>query len=142
MEKEKLKQIKKEEREKTRTSRLENKYGNRSLKRLAEKCGYEFVYRAWLEAQRQERTDLACSFIFLILGLAGAVFTVFGVGNYSYFIFYVAAYYFLSSVRSDSIRADQYFDRIINASRAHSIQGEIEAFIHLNEEIENENAKS
>lgn len=139
---ERLKQVKQEEREKTRASKLEIKYGNKHLKRLAEECGYEFVYRAWLEAQRQERTDLTYSFIFTIIGLVAAVFAIFGVGNYSCFIFYIAAYYFLSSFHSDSIRADQYFDRIVNASRVRNIQAEIEAFVHLNEEIENENAKS
>lgn len=139
---ERLKQVKQEEREKTYASRLEIKYGSKHLKRLAEECGYEFVYRAWLEAQRQEKTDLICSFAFLILGVIGAMLKIWGIGNYSYFIFYIAAYYFLSQVRADSIRVDQYFDRIINASRAHSLQAEIEAFIHLNEEIDNENAKS
>lgn len=135
----KLKQIKKEEREKTRTARLEIKYGNKLLKRLAEGCDYEFAYRVWLEAQNQERIDLTCSFIFIIIGLIGAVFTSFGVGNYSYFIFYIAAYYFLSSYRSDSIRADQILDRIINASRHHSL---IDALTCLDKEIDNENAKS
>lgn len=139
---ERLKQVKREEREKTRTSKLEIKYGNKHLKRLAEECDREFVYRAWLETQRWEQIDLTCSFTFLIIGLIGAVLTIFGIGNYSYFIFYITAYYFLSSYRSDSIRADQHFDRIINASRAHGLQAEIEAFIHLNEEIDNENAKS
>lgn len=138
----KLKQIKKEEREKTRTARLENKYGNKHLKRLAEECGCELVYRVWLEAQNQERIDLTCSFIFIIIGLISAVFAIFGVGNYSYFIFYIATYYFLSSFRSDSIRADQSLDRIINASRIHNLRSIIEASVFLNEEIDNENAKS
>lgn len=140
--KERLKQVKQEEREKTRASKLEIKYGNKHLKRLAEECGYEFVYRVWLEAQRWERIDLTCSFIFFVLGLVSAAFTIFGVGNYSYFIFYIAAYYFLSSLRSDSIRVGQCFDRIMNASRAHDMQAEIEALVFLNEEIDNENAKS
>lgn len=142
MEKEKLKQIKKEEREKTRASRLEIKYGNRSLKRLAEKCGYEFVYRAWLEAQNDMAVEQTTALIFFIIGLVANILCLFGIGNPSYLIFYIMAYYFLGACRIDNLRVNQHFDKIINASRAHDIQAEIEALAFLNEEIDNENAKS
>lgn len=137
-----LKQAKQEEREKTRASKLEIKYGNKHLKRLAEECGYEFVYRAWLEAQSDMAGEQTTALVFLIIGLAASILYLFGIGNPSYLIFYIAAYYFLGACRIDRLKVEQHFDKIINASRAHNIQGEIEAFIHLNEEIENENAKS
>lgn len=123
----KLKQIKQEEREKTHTSKLEIKYGNKHLKRLAEECGYEFVYRAWLNEQRQAVIDLACAFASFAISIIAFAFSISGVGDFFYLIFCIMAYYFLSSSRIDSIRVDQYFDKIVNASRTHGLQAEIEA---------------
>lgn len=138
----KLKQVKKEEREKTRALKLEIKYGNKHLKRLAEECDYEFVYRAWLEAQNDMTVEQTTAFIFLVIGLAANALYLFGIGNLSYLVFHIVAFYFLAACRIDCLKVNQYFDKIINASRAHGIQAEIKAFIYLNEEIDNENAKS
>lgn len=138
----KLRQIKKEEREKTRASRLEIKYGNRRLKRLAEGCGYELVYREWLKDRNDAVVDQTTALIFFIISLATTILYLFGIGNLSYLVFYIMAYYFLGACRIDSLKAHQHFDEIINASRAHNIQAEIETLTFLNEEIENENAKS
>ena len=143
MEKEKLKQIKKEEREKTRLAKLEKKYGNKRLKRLADECGYSFRYKTWLEAQQDERNDLVASAVFVGMALLMAFAAlVLGANTYNYFVFYIVGYYFLGAMRIDRQKVNSHFDAIINASKFHSLWSVIEAFKFLEEEIENETDES
>lgn len=142
MEKEKLKQIKLEEREKTRLVKLEKKYGNKRLKRLADECGYGFRYKAWLESQQDEHDDLVASDVFLGIALLMAIAAlILGANTHSHFIFYVLGYYFLGVMRIDRQKVNSHFDAIINASRYHSLWSVIEAYKFLEEEIANGKAR-
>ena len=138
MEKEKLKQIKLEEREKTRLTKLEKKYGNKRLKRLADECGYGFRYKAWLEAQQDEHNDFIASVVFVgIALLMASAALVLCANTYSHFVFYIIGYYFLGAMRIDRQKVNSHFDAIINASRYHSLWSVIEAYKFLEEEIAN-----
>lgn len=132
----KLKQIKKEEREKTRLAKLEKKYGNKRLKYLANECGYGFRYEAWLEAQGDEHNDFVASVVFVSIGLLMAIVALaLGANTYSHYIFYILGYYFLGAMRIDWQRANSHLDAIIIASRCHDLYNIIKAGKFLEEEI-------
>lgn len=143
MEKEKLEQIKFEEREKTRLAKLEKKYGNKRLKRLADECGYGFRYKAWLEAQGDEDNALVASVVFGGIGLLMAIVAlILGANTYSYFIFYILGYYFLVAMQIERQKVNSHFDAIISAFRYHSLRNVIEAYKFLEEEVANEKERS